>query len=65
MIIPIEIICIFLGAMLGLQGWILARIFSLERRVACLTLRMNLHLHPEPKTGDTDQLRRWASKQAG
>jgi hypothetical protein len=66
--IPIEILAILLGTVLtiiiGVQAWMLLRIFNHERRLTKLELRLQLHLNPEPKAGDTEQVRRWAAANA-
>ena len=41
MTIPIEIVVLFLGAMLSLQGWTLAQLIKMQVQIATLTQRLN------------------------
>ena len=53
--IPVEIVAVLFAAILSVQGWIVSRILSMEKQLTELTLRFDLHLKPERKSGDTDR----------
>jgi hypothetical protein len=53
--VPMDVIVIFLGCGVALQGWMLQRIFSLEKKVTAIAITLSLHLNKEVNA-DTDHI---------